>query len=212
MKKSKKRSRRRGGLAPNKFLEQWEIQKLTDHVKQRAETAKAAGTRRAIINQMLIDVLLNAGLRSCELCQLQLRDLPHCHGKAMIHVRQGKGNVDRSVEISPALARRLREFVKHYRPFAKPRSPLFVNEHGDQLSYRSLYSKVCILGEAAGIGHLHPHKLRHTFAVEFYNKTKDLLFLQDQLGHSDPKTTAIYARTSNEQRRKMVRKFDLYGP
>ena len=37
------------------------------------------------------------------------------------------------------------------------------------------------------------HSLRHTFAVEFYQKTKDIVVLQRLLGHSDIKATMIYS-------------------
>ncbi|GAF97070.1 unnamed protein product, partial [marine sediment metagenome] len=89
--------------------------------------AKDDSNQRVVINQMIIDLLLNSGLRAEELCQLQIRDLPHYHGKLVIDVREGKGSVQRSVVISSALAKRIKLFIKHYRKAAKSKSPLFVN-------------------------------------------------------------------------------------
>ena len=37
------------------------------------------------------------------------------------------------------------------------------------------------------------HAMRHSYAVHYYRKTKDLLGLQKQLGHSTVKSTEIYA-------------------
>ncbi len=204
-----KRKKNRGPLAPNKYLSEDQVKRLKQYVKAQADLARDRYSRRTVINEAIVDVLLNSGLRAAELCQLEMRDLPHSHGKLVINVRAGKGCVQRSVEVSSALANRIRLFVKRYRKGAKPKSSLFVNERCGQLSYRSLYSKLRIIGRAAGIGHLHPHMLRHTYGTAFFNKSKNLLMLQDQLGHADPVTTAIYAKTNSSERRRTAENFDL---
>jgi len=204
-----KRTKSRGGLPPNKYLNTEQLKQLNEYLKTKAALAKERGGRRMLINQMIVNLLLNSGLRAGELCQLQMRDLPHYHGKLVIDVREGKGFVQRSVQISSALADRIKVFVKRFRRGAKPRSYLFVNEQGGSLSYRSLYSRVGIIGRSAGVGHLTPHMLRHSYATAWYNETKDLFGLQDQLGHADTRTTHIYAKTSNEQMRRQVEDFDL---
>ena len=204
-----KRTKSRGGLPPNKYLNTEQLKQLKEYLKTKADLAGERGNKRILINQMIIKVLLNSGLRAGELCQLQMRDLPHYHGKFIIDVREGKGCIQRSVQISSALANHIELFVKRYRKGAKPRSFLFINERGGPLSYRSLYSRVRIIGCSAGVGHLTTHMLRHSYATAWYNKTKDLFGLQDQLGHADTKTTHIYAKTSNEQMRRQVEDFEL---
>lgn len=201
-----KKRRCRGGLAPNKYLSMQQIQQLRKFIKNQV---KARGGQRAPVNEAIIDVMLNSGLRADELCQLQMQDLPHCHGKLVINVRRGKGDVQRSVQISSELAGRIECFVRRYRKGAKPKSFLFVNEHGRQLSYRSLYSRVRLVGKAAGFMRLTPHMLRHTYSIAWYNKTKDLFALKDQLGHSNVQTTYIYAKTFDEEMRRQVEDFDL---
>ena len=47
--------------------------------------------------------------------------------------------------------------------------------------------------------HISPHKLRSTFAMNFYAKTHDLLLLQKKMGHSDISTTTIYAEAVQER-------------
>lgn len=206
---TKRRKKHRGGLPPNKYLAKDQVEQLKRFSKGLVNIAGERGSRRPMINDMILDLLLNSGLRAIELCSLQMRDLPYCHGKLIIDVREGKGCVQRSVEISSVLAARIKRFIKHYRRNSKPKSPLFINENGGPLSYGSLYFRIRTLGKAAGIEHLHPHMLRHTFGYSFYNHSKDLLLLGDQLGHADPKTTAIYARTANEERRRIAESFDL---
>jgi len=62
--------------------------------------------------------------------------------------------------------------------------------------------------EQAGIGKLHPHMLRHTYLTRLYNIEKDLRFVQDQAGHASPTTTAIYAKTNNQARKRQVQALD----
>ena len=50
--------------------------------------------------------------------------------------------------------------------------------------------------------HITPHKLRATFGTHLYNKTKDIKFVQDQMGHSNPKTTELYIRGNQDADRK----------
>jgi site-specific recombinase XerD len=194
-----------GGLSPNKFLSLEQVKQLRTYLAE----ARSRGGRRAAINEAIVDVLLNSGLRAAELLSLQMRDLPHCHGKLILDVREGKGCVRRSVQISSTLAKRIEQFVKRYRKNSKPSSALFVNEQGSKLSYRSLYSRIRIIGRAAGLNRLTPHMLRHSYGMAWYSATKDLFSLQDQLGHADPRTTHIYARTTDEKMRQQVEDFDL---
>ena len=46
--------------------------------------------------------------------------------------------------------------------------------------------------------HITPHKLRATFGTHLYNETKDIKFVQDQMGHSNPKTTELYIRGNQD--------------
>jgi integrase len=79
-----------------------------------------------------------------------------------------------------------------------------VSANGIRMIYRSIYEKIKKLGRQAGIGKLHPHMLRHTYGTRLYNIEQDLRFVQDQLGHASPNTTAIYAKTNAPARRRQL--------
>lgn len=46
--------------------------------------------------------------------------------------------------------------------------------------------------------------LRRTYGTVLYNVEQDLRFVQDQLGHASPTTTAIYAKTNAKARRRQL--------
>jgi site-specific recombinase XerD len=204
----RKRAKNRGGLAPDKYLSDAQLKQLRQYVKDKADLARMRGGSRGVIDELIVELLANTGLRASELCNLNIGDLPIKHGKDCIWIRDSKGKVSRVVEISEKLEKRLERFVKLYRKGAKANSPLLVSERGDRIIYRSIYAKIKRIGEQAGVGKLHPHMLRHTYLTRLYNVEKDLRFVQDQAGHASPTTTAIYAKTNNTARKRQVEALD----
>jgi len=197
-----------GGLSPEKYLTEQQQKRLLAYVKAQADIARYRNTTRAIIDEMLVMLFLNTGLRAKELCDLRLRDLPVTHGKKMIFVRTGKGKTVRVVEISDRFCKKLEGFIELYRKRAKPVDHLFIGERGNPIQYVSVYSKIKRIGKRSGIVNLHPHVLRHTYLTRLYNVEHDLRFVQDQAGHKSPVTTAIYAKTDQPTRRKQVNALD----
>ena len=204
----RKKAKKRGGLAPDKYLSETQLKKLRRYIRDKANLARMRAGSRGVIDELIVELLVNTGLRASELCNLNIGDLPARHGKDCIWVRDGKGKVSRTVDISEKLKKRLERFVKLYRKGARAKSALLVSERGDRIIYRSIYAKVKRIGEQAGIGKLHPHMLRHTYLTRLYNIEKDLRFVQDQAGHASPTTTAIYAKTNNKARRRQVAALD----
>jgi len=209
MAKRKKTTRkRRGGLPPDKYLSEAQLRRLRQYVKDMADLARQRGSSRAIIDELIVELLANTGLRASELVALDIRDLPVSHGKPAVWVRDGKGNVARVVDVPESLQKRLERFVRLYRKGAKPKSPLLVSTNGKRMIYRTVYGKCRKLGKQSGIGKLHPHMLRHTYLTQLYNIEHDLRFVQDQAGHASPTTTAIYAKTNAKARRRQVETLD----
>lgn len=212
---------RRGGLAPHKYLSDRQVDQMLRYLMAR----EAGGSERAAVNLFVIVMLLYSGLRASELLALRLVDCPVVHGKDVLEVPDGKGGIARAVEIPDWLSEQIHSFVVAHRKGAKPGSILIASEAGVRrvtiprrtasgqesfverscrMSYRCLHYRLQRVGRNAGIGRLSPHMLRHTCLTRLYNVRQDLRFVQDQAGHYDPKTTAIYAQTANWLRREQV--------
>lgn len=52
------------------------------------------------------------------------------------------------------------------------------------------------VADAAGLGHVQPHRLRHTCLTEMYDRTKDIRVTAEFAGHSKITTTRRYTRTT----------------
>jgi integrase len=138
-----------------------------------------------------------AGLRRAEIAGLRWEDIE----ERGIRVH-GKGGKVRIVPLHPTLAgeltaehdrRRAGRFGSGYRYHPEgPDAPwVFPGPKGGPMLPDGL-------GKAAttALGGLGVHTLRHRFAQNAYNGTRDLLALQQLLGHSKPETTTRYARAS----------------
>jgi type 1 fimbriae regulatory protein FimB len=76
---------------------------------------------------------------------------------------------------------------------------LFVSERGAPLTRRAVNYLIAAAGERAGLGHVHPHMLRHSCGYALADKGTDLRVMQDYLGHRDPKMTTRYMRVSSRR-------------
>lgn len=185
-----------------KHLTGVQLNNLLQYVSNEADLARQTGATRAIVDELIIFLLINAGLKPAELCSLNIEDLPSSHGKNAVWVRDSKGAVTRAIDVSSSLTERVGKFVRLFRNNAEPGEPLLVNERGNRFTYRSLYSKVKNIGVNAGIGPLYPNMLRSTFIVRLYDDVKDLRWVQQQAGHQSPKSTAVYAGKTFNRKRK----------
>ena len=203
---SKAKIRAQGGLSPEKYLTKEQQQKLLSYIKAQADLSRARGSKQGVIDELICLLLVQAGLRAGELCNLRLRNLPPYHSKDCIRVEVGKGGVARTIDIPKKLSQAIKLFCSLHHKKAKPEDYLFVSCKGKQLCYMTVYQKIRRIGQQSGVGKLHPHMLRHTYATKLYGVERDLLFVSDQLGHSNVSTTQIYAKTDSEARRQQIEK------
>lgn len=78
-----------------------------------------------------------------------------------------------------------------------PEELVFTNSEGKPLSHRSVSREFCRICAKLDIK-AHIHTLRHTAASNMYHESKDIRFVQEQLGHSDQRTTYYYTHTRFE--------------
>jgi len=87
---------------------------------------------------------------------------------------------------------------------------MYVGEHR-RMAPKAIWELVKKHGRKAGIdeAQLHPHALRHLFGTELAEDDVDLLLRQDLMGHTDPKSTAIYTHLAT---RKKMAEIDRANP
>jgi integrase/recombinase XerD len=133
-----------------------------------------------------------AGLRVSEVVALGVSDIDS--QRMVIRVRQGKGQKDRYVMLSPQLLEVLRAYWKA----ARPRDLLFPGAFPDRPITTATVRKVCHrAAQAAGLSkHVVVHTLRHSFATHLLEAGTDLRTIQVLLGHRCFATTARYVHVA----------------
>ena len=74
------------------------------------------------------------------------------------------------------------------------------------MTTRAIRLIVSMAGHKAGLGHLHPHILRHSFATHLLDGGADLVTIGAFLGHESLTTTAIYTHVSQRKMRETMEK------
>ncbi|SEL64183.1 tyrosine recombinase XerC [Halomonas daqiaonensis] len=142
-------------------------------------------------DQAMLELFYSSGLRLAELAALDLGDLQPQRVRVL-----GKGGKPRQVPVG----RRARQALDAWRTVRgqladRDTSALFIGIRGARLGHRAIQKRLAELAKARGLAeHLHPHRLRHSFASHLLESSQDLRAVQELLGHADLATTQVYTR------------------
>jgi type 1 fimbriae regulatory protein FimB len=139
----------------------------------------------------MLYLLLQHGYRASELCRTKRDDFDG--RRARLRVRRLKGTLSTDQPITGNALRALKTYL-HSRTDRLPW--LFVSERGAPFTRHGLYYLVTVIGQRAGLKHVHPHMLQHSCGYALADKGADARLIQDYLGHRDLRHTARYTRTS----------------
>ena len=143
----------------------------------------------AIRDCAILELFYSSGLRLSELVSL---DVDHLNLEESILRVMGKANKERLLPIGKKANEALVNWLKHRKANAGEEA-LFTSNRGTRLSQRSIQLRINHWQKKQGLEqHVHPHKLRHSFASHILESSGDLRAVQELLGHADISTTQIY--------------------
>jgi integrase/recombinase XerD len=171
-------------------LKESEIELLLIACRQTQKTPKiikAYSSKRSTSkrDRAIILTLLDTGMRVSELCGIRIKDYDSECGRLMI---TGKGSKTRFVYLGKVSSQSLWSYMLERYPSQKPPKddPLFTDYYGiHPLTRQNVLQFIKRLGNNAGVINVHPHKFRHTFAIEFLRNGGNVFELQQLLGHSE---------------------------
>ncbi|WP_236645272.1 tyrosine recombinase XerC [Aidingimonas lacisalsi] len=142
-------------------------------------------------DQAMMELLYSSGLRLAELAAL---DLAHLQSQRVRVI--GKGGKPRQVPVGRRAHEALNAWLKGRKQLAdEGETALFVSARGQRLSHRAIQQRLAKLAKERGLAeHLHPHRLRHSFASHLLESSQDLRAVQELLGHANLSTTQVYTR------------------
>lgn len=193
--------------------------KALTKIEVRAVQSKATARRKEkssfirMRNQTIFDFLIDTGLRADEVRLLKLSQIDE-NLEWIANVRT-KGRRFRNVYITTAMRPALRDYLearekvlqKYFAKLSKTQSralPLFISTYdavpdkpetffmGPKTLWRAI-------NELSAGTHLHPHLLRHSFALDLLDNSNDVRLVSQALGHSDVRITMRYTERRDEE-------------
>ena len=173
------KSKFRYSLNKNKYLLQIEKERLLEILKRFRQ--------QDLRNCVLIELALRTGARASELLSIRKHDLNPYDQSVLIHGI--KGSNDRELPLPYELFQSLQTWLEQRPKSLQNRDELFGISYDRLLQIWHFYRPV----------KKNFHSLRHTFAIDLYQKTKDIRLVQFALGHRNIANTMIYAEYAYSQ-------------
>jgi integrase/recombinase XerC len=186
-------------------------QLITNDCHVRRQSAPEGGDRArrskwmTLRDRALVELLYGTGIRIGELVALDVRDLELRAQEVRV---MGKGGKERIVPIPEQARSALDAWLEVRRHPGVLSEPLFISLRARREGGpRRLAAREArrILGERAVRAdldqHVHPHRLRHSYATHLLDMGADLREIQELLGHASLSTTQKYTAVSIEHLR-----------
>ena len=159
---------------------------------------------------VMLSTLYDSGARVQELIDVRVGDFSP--GANAILVLTGKGSKTRRVPLMKNTASLLVAYIAENRLDVpqKKTYPLFTNSQHNRLTKEGV---AYVLGKYAAQAHeisdrvpakVKCHMLRHSKAIHLLQAGVNLIYIRDFLGHTDVKTTEVYAKADTELKRKAL--------
>lgn len=183
-------------------LTEEEIKKLLkacDHAKPVVD-----GKRRpyqckcpsALRDRALILFLLDTGVRAGECARVCIKDVDLEKGEIHIHPFHVQKTKPRTVYLGKSARKAIWKYQSS-RENPYPEDPLFITTQGRPMTNESIRSVLYGVASTAGVSNVHPHKFRHTFAIQYLRNGGDVFTLQRLLGHSSLEMVRRYLALSD---------------
>jgi len=161
---------------------------------------------------VLLSLLYDTGARVQELVDLTVRHI-RVETPAVVTLT-GKGRKTRHVPLMTRTTALIEAYLGERRLMAPGRldHPVFYNRQGHKLTragitylvhkYVELARAVC----SSLPNTVTPHTFRHSKAMHLLQANVNLIYIRDLLGHTDIRTTEVYARADTEMKRQALEK------
>lgn len=180
----------------------------TDEYLTWGEIEKLIAAAKNDRDKLLISVLARTGRRISEVLLLVPKDIFFDEDSVYFRVFKKKKPTRRRFALNDKLKVELMAYLNKYHlkpderifPFTRIRAYQIIRTAGEKTGL-----------EEIGTHKIHPHIMRHSFAIQFVKKATSssaMFKLQDLLAHSKMTTTAVYAQFGNKDIKEDLDKMD----
>jgi integrase/recombinase XerD len=175
------------------------VKNITDYLERKQVNAMLDAAM--ITNHrdfLLMQVLWRTGVRVSELTNICPRDIEWTN--QVVNITKGKGGKQRRVLLDEKTLQMLSDYVSSQN--TGDEQPVF------DLKRRQIGNIVKKYGKMIGVD-VHPHTLRHSFAIHLVRSGMDLRRVQLLLGHSTLNMTQIYLQFKDDDIREVYQKINF---
>lgn len=190
------------------YFPEEDIKKLMNYFKSKIEnpnTHRKVDYLNAKREYIMVLMMITLGLRLEELTEIRLNDVKGVDFNILAVRGKGyNGEVSRHVKMPPGVAALLQEYIKDIR------SKIDIKNVDDELylwisalthrkvGRRGIQDRLKQAEKELNIGHVHAHKLRHSYATNALLNGMDVNQISDILGHANTNITEqIYIAKGN---------------
>lgn len=137
-------------------------------------------------DRAIIFFLLTTGCRISEVCSLNKDDLDFSNLECTV---LGKGNKERVVYFDEVTQMVVQEYLSTR---TDHESALFIGKGNRRLLPGGVRAMLNVIGDKAGVEHVHPHRFRRTFATNLIHRGMTVQEVAKLLGHENINTTMTY--------------------
>ena len=159
-----------------------------------ARLARSIAAEPDPLRRLALELLMHTGLRVGELCALEADAVVQIGDGWWLRVPLGKLHNDRYVPLLPHLLALLDAWRAGHDDDG---TGLLLTRDGTPINRHVVTRMLNRAARRAGLGHLHPHQLRHTLATQAVNRGMRLEVIAALLGHRTLRMTIRYARIAN---------------
>lgn len=149
-----------------------------------------------IRNHAIVVTLFDTGLRASELAGIKLTDLNLEGGFLKV---MGKGSKERTVPIGRYVRMILLNYIENIRSRRSSPDYVFLSPGEKPLTANTLKLFFSRLAKKSGVGRLHAHLCRHTFAINYLLNGGDIFSLKEILGHTTLEMVNHYLHFTSSQ-------------
>lgn len=175
-----------------------------DHAKRLIESCSRKNKLERQKRTMIL-LLYGCGLRTMELCNLDISDVDK--ERQELFIRKGKGDIQRRVPVPQGVWTELLAYLSER---GGKRGALFLTSaKRKRIRDKDVLEVVHEASIRAGIDKITPKTLRHTFATHLMDAGVDLGIISSLMGHRSPQETGVYLHALEGSKKTAINKLSI---
>lgn len=176
------------------YLNEREIKRLIINLDADLSTKRSLAEEWKLRNKAIIYTFLYTGIRCSALCSIDIDDIDF---DEQVLIVTDKGSKTRKFDLTDDFCEILKEWIEVRNNMDLVyTNALFISNRRKRITNQAVALMVKEYADLIGVGNknITPHKLRATYGTQLYNKTGDIYFVQECMGHNSTETTQRYIR------------------